>query len=95
MALIDDMKKALRISHNKLDSDITICIDTAKAEMKRLGILETKINSDDKLINMAIRTYVQMQYATDTKQAEGYEKSWLYQIDCLRKTSSYTEADNV
>lgn len=93
--MLSEIKIALRISHNKLDSDIEICIDTAKAEMKRLGINDDKINSEDNLVKMAIRTYVLMQYASDVKQIEGYEKSWLYQVDCLRKTSIYRKVEYV
>lgn len=90
MALIDDVKTVIRISHARLNDDITRNIATAKLELKRLGISEAKANDEtDKLITEAIITYCQYKYASNEKLQDGYLESWQYQTDNLRKSSDY------
>ena len=89
MALIDDAKIAIRISHTKLDTEVQANIDTAKAEMKRAGILAAAVVDTDPLIAEAIKTYCKYVFASDMKQKEGFFESWQYQIDCLRKSTGY------
>ncbi len=43
MALLDDVKLALRISHNKLDSEIADLISAAREDMKRAGMTATAV----------------------------------------------------
>lgn len=88
--MLEKVKLALRINHGKLDSDIEDTIEAARAEMVRAGISQKKTtDSEDKLITQAIKTYCKWQHSNDQKLAEGYEKSWLYQLDNLRKSSGY------
>lgn len=87
--MIEKVKKALRISHDKLDDVILLNIEAARAEMIRAGVDEDKIFEEDPLIQMAIITYCLAHNALDTVLAEGYEKSWTYQLDNLRKTPRY------
>lgn len=89
MAFIDDVKKALRISHTKLDTEIQATIDEAKAELARLGIAEAAIVETDSLISAAIKTYCKYSFASDMKMRDGFFLSWQYQIDCLRKSTGY------
>lgn len=93
--MLDRIKLALRISHNKSDGDINDNIAFAKQEMFRLGIDAAKtilvdgVEVVDPLIYTAIKTYCQYAFTTEPKAQEGYLTSWLYQLDCLRKTSGY------
>ena len=93
--MLEKIKLALRISHNKSDGDINDNIAFAKQEMARLGIDATKtilvdeVETMDPLIYTAIKTYCQYAFTTDPKAQEGYLTSWTYQLDCLRKTSGY------
>jgi len=93
--VLDKIKVALRISHNKLDGDINDNIAFATQEMIRLGINATKtitvdsVEVIDPLIYTAIKTYCQYAFTSDPKAQEGYLTSWTYQLDCLRKTSGY------
>lgn len=91
MALLTDVKTALRISHTKLDTEITAVINAAQAEMARAGIVETAIVDTDPLIVEAIKTYCKHVMAGDEKRREGFFVSWQYQLDCLRKSSDYAE----
>jgi len=93
LTTLEKVKLRLRISHIKLDTDITATIAAAKAEMARAGIVESAILETDDLILETIKTYCLYAFASDEKTKEGYFQSWQYQLDCLRKTEAYnTEA---
>ena len=92
---IDKIKVALRISHTKLDDEITDLIATAKAEMEIAGILSDAIDEADELIADAIKVFCKYNMASDEKMRDGFFASWTYQLDNLRKTSAYTEEDDV
>ncbi len=90
--MLERVKIALRINHNKLDSDIEDSIEAAKAELNRLGIHENFTDlPDDPLIIRAIKTYCLSIYSSEQKTREGYEKSFDYTLDCLSKTNKYLE----
>lgn len=88
--MLDAVKQRLRISHAKLDPDILRTIETAKAELIRLGVLALKANdANDPLIMEAIVTYCQREFTDDDKKYEMYTKSWETQVDGLRKSKGY------
>lgn len=91
--MLEKVKIALRIRHTYLDSDIQDTIKTARAEMIRAGIIPKVANCEHELIEMAIKTYCQYVYANDSKIADGYFKSWEYQLDNIRKSSVNREGD--
>ena len=88
MALLDTVKLARRIKHDKLDAEILRLITTAQAEMMRAGVSETKVLEDDDLINQAIVTYCLMEMSTGDVHDQ-YERSWGIQVDQLRKSEDY------
>lgn len=96
VTIFDKCKTALRINHTVLDGEINDQIATARLEMVRVGISSSKANDDsDALIVSAIKTYVLSRMANSEEDREGYEKSWLYQLDNLRKSRAYnTEAES-
>ncbi|MBQ2911313.1 MAG: DNA-packaging protein [Clostridia bacterium] len=91
--MINKIKIACRISHNKLDDDIADSISFARSEMIRLGIKQELANAEtpDADILEAIKTYCKSVYSADKDMAEKYRLSWEYQLDCLRKTESRRE----
>ena len=94
LTVLEKAKKALRISHDVLDDMITDTIATARAEMVRNGIAQSKSEDDtDKLITTAIVTYVLFVHGNDQKLKDGYEKSWLFQLDNLRKSQAYVTSE--
>ena len=95
MALLDDVKTALRISHNKLDSEITSLIAAAREDMKRSGMTATAvIDETSNLTTTAIKTYCLMRMADNLTEMEGYQRSYECQLDNLRKSAAYnTEPD--
>ncbi len=89
--MIDVVKRALRISHSKLDLDILDSIEVAKAEMVRLSISPIKIESGDALVRQAIRTYCLYNFCAEEKRKAGYLTSWNYQLEAMRKSRDYME----
>lgn len=88
MAILDDVKIALRIAHNGIDTELTANIAEARAEMIRSGINGTVANDDtNPLIVGAIKTYCKMVNANTDTDADRYDRSWKYQLDCLRKSA--------
>jgi uncharacterized phage protein (predicted DNA packaging) len=92
--MLNKVKLALRISHNLLDSDIQSTIDVARAELIRSGVSKEKAESEDSLIESAIKTYCLFVHANDDKRAQGFFESWQYQLDNLRKSIEYTEGSD-
>lgn len=93
MAVLDDVKTALRISHDSLDDLLTKQIATARQEMVRNGMTEYVANDDDNLlVTDAIITYCQMRNADTIQESQNYTESWKYQLDCLRK-STFAESN--
>lgn len=85
--MLDKVKLALRITHNLLDSEITETVAQARAEMVRAGVPSEVAESDNTLVEGAIKTFCLYRFANDTKMSEGFFKSWEYQLDNLRKSS--------
>lgn len=92
--MFDKVKLALRISHNLLDGEIADVITSARNEMIRAGVDATIAQSDEELIQTAIKTYALAYYSSDVKDSERYNQSFFYQCDCLRK-STFTENEDV
>lgn len=92
--IFDKVKLALRISHNLLDGEIEDVISSARDELIRAGVDSNIANSDEELIQTAIKTYALAYYSSDVKDSERYNQSFLYQCDCLRK-STFTENEDV
>ena len=90
MAILDDVKIRLRISHSKLDSDLSATIEAARHELVRVGVYAEAASSDtDPLIVEAIKTYCQYGFTDDMKEKDGYWNSWTTQVDGLRKSAKY------
>lgn len=86
MTLVEKVKLALRISHTLLDADIAETITLARAEMTRAGVNPALSESDNPLVEGAIKTFCLSKY-TDKDKAESYFESWQYQLDNLRKST--------
>lgn len=93
-AIFTKVKLALRISHDLLDSEISDVITSARSELKRAGVNSEKAESDDEIIETAIKCYALAYYASEVKDSERYTESFKYQCDCLRK-SFPQELENV
>lgn len=88
MALIDTVKAALRISHDKLDDEISRLITTAKDDLIRVGV-PSGIAADegDSLVTQAVVTFVLMTMTEDATLMDKYQRAYEIQADGLRRRS--------
>jgi uncharacterized phage protein (predicted DNA packaging) len=71
MAMLDDVKIALRVSHTALNSEITDLIAAARQDLILSGVLPAKANSDtDALIKRVVITYVKAHFGYDNPDHE-------------------------
>lgn len=93
--LIDSVKTALRISHGKLDDDISQHISACLADMKRLGISvpdDIEEVNDIPLVFAAVKIYCMAQYDFLNK-GEQYKKQYEKLRDTLSLSGNYREGD--
>lgn len=90
--MLEEIKKIQGINHDEFDSMINTWIDSAKLDLISVGIVNTKVNNPDKLIQTAIITYVLS--FLDVVNSEMYANSYNLQKDKLRHTTEYITADN-
>lgn len=85
--MLDEIKKIQGINHDEFDSMINTWIDSAKLDLVSVGIVNTKVNNPDQLLQTAIITYVLS--FLDVSNSEMYAKSYNLQKDMLRHTTKY------
>lgn len=92
--ITNEIKIALRISHNALDSEVIALEQAARAELIRAGVAEEWAISDtEPLIVQAVKTYCKAEFSADTNIGERFMESFKYQLDCLRKSVKYMGGD--
>lgn len=87
--MLNEIKKIQGINHNEFDTMINSWIDSAKLDLKSIGIVDTLVNNPNALIQTAIITYVLS--FLDVTNSELYANSYLLQKDVLRHTREYIE----
>ena len=86
MTTLETVKLAARIKHNSLNNEITRLIAWSRSEMIRVGVPASIAESETNgLITECAVQGVLMHIATDEKIRDAAEKSFLYQLDNLRK----------
>lgn len=93
MALLDDVKQALRVSGAALDTEIQDLIDAAKADLALSGVHPDRIVDTDPLIKRAITVYCKAHFGyEDPVHAELFLRSYLALKAHLALSKEYTEA---
>ena len=89
--MLDEIKKIQGINHTDFDNMINTWINSAKLDLKGVGIVDTLIDAQtpDALIQTAIITYVLS--FLDVSNAELYAQSYSLQKDVLRHSKEYME----
>lgn len=84
--ITETIKTALRIKHNKLDTEIQRLENTARREMVRVGVDITKaMDETNYLVNQAVVTYCLMNLTEDEGLIDKYYRAWETQIDGIRR----------
>lgn len=87
--MLDEIKKIQGINHTEFDTMITTWINSAKLDLKSIGIVSTLVDNPDSLVQTAIITYVLS--FIDVPNCEMYAKSYSIQKDVLRHLTEYIE----
>lgn len=91
MAMLDDVKVALRVSHTALDGEITDLIAAARQDLVLSGVLPAKANNDsDALIKRAIVTYAKAHFGLDNPDYERLLSAYLQLKTHLTLAGDYT-----
>lgn len=85
--MLEEIKKIQGINHDEFNSMINTWIESAKLDLKSIGIVSTLIDNPNKLIETAIITYVLS--FLDVSNSELYANSYNLQKDKLRHTTEY------
>jgi len=96
VALIDDVKLALRITSSAFDNEITGLIEAAKADLQLSGVHQDKVKDEgDPLIRRAITVYCKAHFGFDNPEAERFQQSYDMLKAHLTLSAEYTQAPAV
>lgn len=90
MALIDDVRTALRVTSDMTDVEIQMWIDAAKADMLRCGVKPELVNDKTMypLVRSAITCFVKGQYGYDNSEAPRFLDSYRLLLAALLNSKS-------
>lgn len=90
--MIEDVKKALRISNNAFDDEIQDMIEEARADLIQSGLSSEVVNDDvniDPLIKRAIKTYCKAEFGIDNPQSDRFHDAYVMIKQHLSLTGDY------
>lgn len=91
--MLDDVKKALRISlsNTAFDGEVTDLIAAARDDLRLSGVLASKVEDDtDTLIKRAITVYAKANFGIDNPDAERFQASYESMKAHLTLSQEYT-----
>ena len=92
MALLDDVKVALRVTTDALDPEISLWVDAALADMRRIGVPEPMLDESDMdpLVRGAVILFVKGRFGYDNDEAERFDESYQQIVkDILNSPTRY------
>ncbi len=90
MALLDDVKMALRVTTQAYDAELTDLIESAKIDLGIAGVIIP--TGSDTVVNTAIKTYCKMNFGTpNPANWEILKKSYDEQKAQLSTSSDYSD----
>lgn len=96
VALLDDVKLALRISSSAFNPEIADLIDAAKADLELSGVDPIKTADDtDPLIKRAVTVYAKANFGIDNPQADRLQQSYNMLKVHLTLSQEYTPTPEV
>ena len=94
MALLEDVKLALRITSSAFDPEVQDLIDVAKADLQLSGVHPNRLDEGDPLIRRAIITYAKANFGYDNPEAERFQRSYDMLKAHLTLSQEYTVVDD-
>lgn len=94
MSLLDDVKKALRISSSAYDDEVTDLIDAGKSDLRLAGIYfksETEELPLDPLVKRAVITYCKAYFGYENTDADRFIDSYVMLKQHLSLAGDYRE----
>jgi len=92
--MLQDIKDALRVNGDDLDTEILDLIDAAKADLILSGVHQDKVKDNDPLIKRAITVYCKANFGyDDSKIVDRFEQSYISLKHHLTLSSEYTVGD--
>ena len=94
MALIDDIKAALRVTSPKMDVEVQSLIDAAIADMKRVGVRDSLVEQDSitGLPKMAVVLYCKANFGYDNSEADRFMDSYRETVVSLMNSTAYNSS---
>lgn len=92
MALLDDVKVALRVTTDAMDSEIEVLIEAALSDMRRVHVREELLDEDSMapLVEMAVILFCKARFGYDNDEAERFDESYRQLVaDFLNSPTSY------
>lgn len=91
--MLDDMKIHLRVTSDVYDIEVEDLIAAARADMKRVGIIADKVESDDDpLVKMAIASYVKARFGFDNSDMDAFNTTYRRCVADMLNSSDYNTA---
>lgn len=89
MALLDEVKVALRVTSDAFDTEIRGLIEAAKRDLNRVGVDEALVDSDP-LAKMAVVLFAKSRFGYDNSDASRFEDAYRQTVvDILNSPTSY------
>lgn len=95
MALLDDVKKALRISNAEYNTEVQDLIDASKLDLEITGVLDTKIIDTDALVKRAIILYCKAHFGYNNPDADRLVQAYQSLKTHLVLSGDYNGANDV
>ncbi|MCZ8541967.1 head-tail connector protein [Psychrobacillus psychrodurans] len=94
MPLLDDVKKALRVSSTTYDDEVNDLIDAGKSDLRLAGIYfkdQTDTITIDPLIKRALITYCKANFGYENMDADRFRDSYVMLKQHLSLAGDYRE----
>jgi hypothetical protein len=90
MALLDLAREVQRVVSTATDAELTLLIDAAIAELRRVGIREELLNPEDMdpLAKMAVMMHVKASYGHDDDESDRWWSRFQYWVTALMNSTA-------
>ena len=89
MALLDDIKVALRLSSDAFDAEVEMLVAAALQDMGRVGLeLPAADDIDDPMVKQAVACYCKAHFGYDNAEAPRFDESYRRIVCDLMSTPS-------